>query len=213
MKTTLCVALLGANGKAGSILLSSLIENGFRVHALVRNRQSLMIEESDALRVHVGDATNEETLLTALRDCDIIVNAISNRGNAAPISSRVTEIILKYLSTNEDTRYFVITGKTVKAERDAFSMGTILQRRILSLLYPGIVKGKQDEYRMLKASDAQWTLIRCPLLTDDDASGYEVSGSRCGGRSLPKKGLAAFILAEIKNREYARKSPFVYNAD
>ena len=209
MNSTQRIALIGSNGKAGSVILSELIANHFHVNALVREHKNIPNISSDLLHVHVGDATNEEVLISLIKDCDVIINACSNRGNKAPVSLAITKNINKLVNNN--TRYFVITGKTVKSTTDEFSLSTVLQRIILSKMYPEIVKNKQEEYAFLQQSSIPWTLIRCPLLVDGDTRKYSVSERKCKGKQITKNSLAAFLITEIGNAKYMQKCPFVFN--
>ena len=168
-------------------------------------------ENEDLLQIHVGDAADGNVLSALIKDCDVIINACSSRGNDRPISTVISDIIMKCLSGNKTIRYFVITGKTVKSGKDSFSLTTMLQRKYLKKLYPAIVRNKQDEHDMLYSSSINWTLVRCPLLVDGESTACSASEKRCSGKALTKKGLAAFILSEIKNGDFQNKSPFVFS--
>jgi len=204
------IALLGANGKAGSVLLTRLVSAGFGVNALIRNADETKLSSAQEIRVLVGDVLDPGILEELIRDSGIIVNAISNRGNSRPISSEVTNRILSLIDGRKDVRYFVITGKTVKSRYDRFSIRTTLQRRMLRKAYPEIVDSKQEEYRILERSSANWTLIRCPMIVDSDLDRYQTSLTSCNGSQISRTGLAKFIITEIEKGEHIRKAPFVY---
>lgn len=61
------------------------------------------------------------------------------------------------------------------------------------------------------SSRGNWTLIRVPLIVDGDDDSVSVSESRCSGKSVTKKGVAAFLLKEIDEERFLKKSPFVYS--
>jgi putative NADH-flavin reductase len=207
------IALIGSNGKAGSVILSELIANHFHVNALVRDQRNLPCISSNLLHMYIGDATDETVLADLIKDCDVIINACSNRGNKTPVSSDITKKIINLMNSKPADRYLVITGKTVKSASDSFSIRTVIQRMLLRMMYPKIVQNKQEEYFYLKQSTINWTMVRCPLLVDGETKDYSVSENRCDGNQLTKQSLALFLISEIRNAKYIRKCPFVFNTN
>ncbi|KAF9527298.1 hypothetical protein CPB83DRAFT_856311 [Crepidotus variabilis] len=63
----------------------------------------------------------------------------------------------------------------------------------------------------LKASKLDWTLVRVPVLTNQDKedtfAGYVGDGKT--GNALTKKAFAAFCVGEVEKREWVRKAPFI----
>lgn len=205
------IALIGATGKAGSVVLSELLTTGYKVKALVRDPSKLKTPENPLLDIIVGDITNGNVNDQLFREADIIINCLSNTGNPNPISSLVTKQVITRLQNNTNKRYFVVTGKTVKSNKDKFSLVTYLQRKYLISHYPDIVKDKQKEYLELAKSSINWTLIRCPLIIDGENIPYHLSISRCKGKSITKLSLAKFIIEEIEKKEFISKSPYLFN--
>lgn len=205
------IALIGATGKAGSVVLSELLTTGYKVKALVRNPSKLKIPDNPLLDIIVGDITNGNVSDQLFREADIIINCLSNTGNPKPISSLVTKQVITRLQNKTNKRYFVVTGKTVKSNNDKFSLVTYLQRKYLISHYPDIVNDKQKEYLELAKSSINWTLIRCPLIIDGENNPYHLSISRCKGKSITKLSLAKFIIEEIEKKEFISKSPYLFN--
>ena len=210
MNTTINVALIGATGKAGSVILDELLCNGYSVKALVRTIGKLSITNRNYLTVIEGNINERERLLESITGASVIINASSNTGNKNPISSLLTRSIIDSINGNTLVRYFVITGKTVKTDHDQFSFITYFQRKYLIKKYPEIMKSKQEEYRILKESNAMWTMIRCPRIVDGECEGYSVSEKSCKGKEITKKGLARFIIDEIKKPTYLKKAIYLY---
>ena len=215
MKTTEYsrIALIGANGKAGSAILSALLNSGFRVRALVRQPERLQ-SAHPLLEVRIGDATAPGVLEALLDGCDVVINAASNTNNPAPISSFITRSVLANLQSRQEAgsgaRYFVLTGKTVPCAGDTFSAGTLMQRFILNRMFPAIMKDKRAELALLQKSGVNWTLIRCPLIVSGDPVAFRAAKNACGGKSVTAANIAEFIIHELDDREWERTAPFVY---
>lgn len=68
------VVLIGASGYVGGAILKELLERGWKVKALVRNPQKILIKNPD-LTVDKLDVSNEAALVTALKGYDTVISA------------------------------------------------------------------------------------------------------------------------------------------
>lgn len=205
------VALLGATGKAGSVILRELLDRGFAVRALVRDPRKAMPAVAGGLETLAGDARDEAAIRGLIEGCGAIVNAASNAGNPEPISESVTRMILGLLEDRPSVRYLVITGRTVAARGDRPSWAAFKQRGYVHRLYPAIARSKQAEYARLRSSGASWTLVRCPLMVDGGGRAYAAEDRACRGNAVTKEALARFLADELEKGEWLRRSPFVYS--
>lgn len=73
MKSTQRIALIGSNGKAGSVILAELLSNHFQVNALVREQRNITNISNDLLHVFIGDATEESVIAALIKDCDVLL--------------------------------------------------------------------------------------------------------------------------------------------
>lgn len=78
--------------------------------------------------------------------------------------------------------------------------------------YPETTTDKQKEYELLQDSNLDWTLVRLPLihLTEENFP-IETNLQDCKGEGISAADLAEFLVSQIKDSEYIRKSPFLYN--
>jgi putative NADH-flavin reductase len=205
------IAILGANGRAGSAILDTCLQSGFKVKALFRDAQKCPQLNSGSLTKLVGDATEKSVLEAVISGCDVVINATSNKANPGPISCKVTRLILEIIQNQPGLRYFVVTGKTIKGPNDTFSLTTFLERKVMEKAFSEIMKSKNEELQALYDSDSAWTLIRCPLIVDKEPKGYVASLSKCPGREVSRRNIAAFIIEELAKKEYLRQPVFVYD--
>jgi putative NADH-flavin reductase len=208
---SITVALIGATGKAGNVILSELLSYGYKVKVLVRTISSLKVINNNALQVIIGNATNDMNIKELLSGCDVVVNACSNRGNDHPISYEVTSNIIDVINQDKSIRYFVVTGKTLKTENDMFSLKTYFERMYLKRKYPAIIASKEEEYRALKKSIINWTIIRCPMICDSTNEHYIASIHKCKGKQISKTNIAKFINEEINKKNFVLKAPYLFD--
>ena len=204
------IGLIGATGKAGSVILSELLQNNHKVIILVRDPSRLTIKYNENLSIIVGDATDALKIDGLVRNADIIIDASNARKGEPPITKIVTNHLIAHMERSQK-RLFVLAGKTVENESDRFSVLTLFERFLLSLLFPDIVRGKAESLNLLKESSINWTMVRCPFIVDNDSMDFHLSEERCKGKTISKKSIAAFILDEIKKEQFIFKAPFIYN--
>lgn len=73
------VLILGATGGIGGELMRQLCERGWDVHALRRGKAE-MAGKRDGITWIAGDAMDSEAVLSASRDCSVIVHAVNPPG-------------------------------------------------------------------------------------------------------------------------------------
>ena len=204
------IAILGANGRAGSAILKLCLQNGFKVKALFRDLHKCPEIDSNSLVKIAGNATEKSILEELISGCNIVINAISNKANPAPISSSVTALVIDIINKKPDVRYFVITGKTIKTISEKFSLSTFLERRIMEKAFPEIMRSKNEELGLLAKSSIKWTLIRIPLIVDKEIQKFNTSLTKCKGKEINRMNIASFIIDEIDKKEYLQKAPYLY---
>lgn len=204
------IGLIGATGKAGSVILAELLKQGYHTTVLVRNPDRLKIRDKYNLTIIIGDATILEDAKAFINNVDVVIDASGSRKGESPITKIVTENIISNLQ-NQEKRLFQLAGKTLKDENDLFSFKTWFERKMLSILFPDIMKAKSESLALLKRSSIKWTLVRCPYIVDSSNDSFNISLDKCKGKAISKKGISSFIINEIKEKKYLFKSPFIYN--
>lgn len=70
------IFLTGASGFVGRDLLQRLVDQGYLVRCLVRRETAATLPQLAGVEVHIGDATDPESLNTSMRGCDAVINLI-----------------------------------------------------------------------------------------------------------------------------------------
>ena len=207
------VALLGATGMTGGFLLEDLLTSGYQVRALARSPQKLDAMSS-RITVVKGDATNPEAIKELLNGSDIIISAIgpvNGDGLAAKtISTRTTGNIIKTMREFSIERYIVVSGAAVTVPGDSRNITGWLVQKSAMLTLRDTLKDKQAEYQLLADSDINWTLVRCPLISDDPflAPAIESLASP-SAFSLRAGELSRFIVEIVGSGRFIRQAPFL----
>lgn len=78
--------------------------------------------------------------------------------------------------------------------------------------YAEATKNKQVEYELLCESDADWTLVRLPMIElTDEWRKIETSLIDCLGDTISASNLAYFLIDQIENGAFVQKAPFLTN--
>jgi putative NADH-flavin reductase len=92
------VAILGANGKAGSAILKEAKKRGLEVTAIVRNKEKIT-DGTPVIEKDVYQLTTED-----IKDFDVLVSALGFWGDVSEFTGSTQHLI--DILTNQDTRLY-----------------------------------------------------------------------------------------------------------
>jgi len=211
MEQTNKIAVIGGTGKAGKYLFKRLIDQNFRIKVLVRNPDKLNITNPLIEKV-IGDVRNYESVYSLIEGCGSVVSTLGQTRGEDPIFSQAATTIVKAMNALNVKRYVVITGLTIDTIHDKKSFKTKLLSGIMKICYPAVITDKQKEYDILTDSNLDWTVIRLPLIKQTEASGnIKISLTDCPGKEIGSTDLADFIINQLSDNRFIRKSPFISN--
>ncbi|MEX0988696.1 MAG: NAD(P)H-binding protein [Actinomycetota bacterium] len=187
------VAIFGATGRTGRLVVDDALARGFDVTAFVRRTPDPAFDQ--AVRVVTGDARDPEHVRAALEGADAVVSVLAIREGTEPTTelSEATHTIIEAMRAHGPRR-LVLTVNT-----------SVFHDRPVSPPF-GIVA---DEHRrnvaLLRAtSDLDWTVLAPMFLTDDPPSGRvrtEVD-AKAPGKGLTRADLATAVLDAIAHEDW-----------
>jgi putative NADH-flavin reductase len=202
------VALIGATGKAGKYVVKELLTRGFELKILLRHPEGYPAAPS--VEIIKGDIKDPETTRLLLEGCDVVISTIGQLKGEPLISGLSTENILLAMHEYRIKRYIYIAGLTIDVPGDKKSPHNEEMTAFMKRSFPEIVADKQRAFELLSGSEADWTLVRLPFITQTDASGQLVINLEdCPGDHINTTDLAKFLVLQITDRDYIRKAPFV----
>lgn len=205
------IAVIGGTGKSGTYLVKELLKQSYSIRLLHRN-PAKVTSSHPLLEVVQGDARNGEAIDRLLQGCAAVISTLGQPKGEASIFSRATNNVLEAMKKNGIRRYIVTTGLSVdspgdqKNERVKFATGWMYEN------YPETTADKQLEQEYLQESSLDWTLVRLPLIVlSDESLPVQVSLEDCPGESIRAIDLAHFLVGQLSDQQYVRKSPFIAN--
>ncbi len=165
------IAILGASGKLGDLLIGRALELGHQVQALTRDPRRIK-RTNERLTVIQGDAETGEGLDAVVERCQFAVSAL---GSATPTIERcIAQLVRSLESIKRLERFVLISRLGVGDSRgQAAKVSGLLQSR-LPVLLPPIYRDLGAAEGLVRVSRLPYTILRATRLTDDRPSGTAV---------------------------------------
>ena len=202
------VLVFGASGATGHNLVSQAVEKGHHVRAFVRDPSKLKIENKN-LNIFQGDVSNYQQVEDAVKDQEAVISAL---GASTPFKRNFTlikgiENIVGAMTKFHVERLVYQSFLGVKENRS--ELGFLLDR-VVSMLLKSSIQDHEVKEDIVTNSNLQWTIVRCPLLTNGPLTGKYIEGERIQSASilpsLSRADVADFILKELQEKQYIKKS-------
>jgi len=220
------IVVLGATGAAGIVLVREALNTvqGITLVLYVRSPQKLPQEIAAHRDVVVvtGQLTDADALSKALEGADAVVSTIGPavmRGPFHPTGTplaKAYELLIRIMRAQGVRRLVALGTGSIKDQNDKFSYGFYTLIAAVAVLahtaYKDII-AIGDVVRN-EGHDLDWTIVRVPVLTDQDCKEYVAGyvGDGCTGLYLSRAAFAAFVLNELRENNWVRKAPLLSNA-
>ncbi len=199
------LAILGASGRTGRLIVEQALAAGHDVRVLVRTPAKLGFTHA-RLRVVAGDATDAENVQRVAEGCDGVISALGPTKDRHDICSAAAVHVIGA----GVKRYVAISGAAIDVPGDSKDVVGRLVSLLVRTLSPAVFRDKVHEHELLAKSSVGWTLVRAPRLVDKPASGKTRSSlARSPGASIARADLAAYALACASDGSLIGKAPFV----
>jgi putative NADH-flavin reductase len=205
------LAIFGGTGRTGLLLVRQALEKGYEVSALARTPSKLDIQ-NDKLTVISGDVTKAEAVARTLTGTEAALSVLGPADNAPTFTvSRGMAHIVAAMQTQGIRRLIVTAGAGVSDPLDAPGPLNHIMSLLLKLVAKNVLADMSKVVDTVRASDLDWTIVRLPMLTDDPQTSQPRVGyvGRGMGARIGRAAIAAFMLGQISDTTYLRKSPVI----
>ncbi|MDD0817471.1 NADH-flavin reductase [Bacillus sp. MB353a] len=211
MESTNKIAILGANGKAGKILVNEALEKGYQVKILTRNSTNTE-KINENIETIIGDARNFSTIQDLLQGCSAVINAVGQPKNESYIFSTVTKHILEAMKESKIKRYIVISGGSLNVTGDQKGIVNKIGATLFKLFLPKMMQDKYKELQIIQNSEVDWTIVRLPFVIEGNGIGsIKESLVDMPGIKIQNGDIAPFVIKQINSDKYVGKCPFISN--
>ncbi len=205
------IAVIGGTGKSGKYLVSQLLSRGQALKLLVRDAKRSPFHHP-LIELVEGDARQYAAVDSLIRGCCAVISTLGQPKGESPIFSAATANVLRAMGEYGVKRFILTTGLNVDTPFDKKGVRTSAATEWMRANYAATTADKQQEYALLAESDVEWTLVRLPLIElTGNESNIAVSLEDCPGEKISSTDLANFLIAQLVEKAFWRKSPFLAN--
>jgi len=207
------LAVFGATGRTGQHLVKQALERGYRVNAFTRSPDKLKANGGN-LKLVKGDIQNAEKVEEAVAGADAVISMLGPHENKPTFTvSEGTQHILDAMGKHGIERLVVSAGAGVSVPEDEPRPLNRLINFLLKLVSRWVYEDMKRTVDTVRRSDLKWTVVRVPMLSDDEPTG-EVKVGYVGkgmGMRITRADMARFILDQVESKEYVHKAPAISN--
>jgi uncharacterized protein YbjT (DUF2867 family) len=202
------IAVFGATGATGRLVISEALRQGHAAWAFTRRREAWLLGRPGLLPV-VGELNDLEAVTRALAARDAAIVTLGHREDSPPdLLERSVERILEGMTLHRVKRLIYLSALGVGDSRDA--SGLLYGRVFRPLFYARAHRDHERAEALIRASGVDWTIVRPPRLTNGPAEGFEVNPASLGVAAyLSRNDLSHFLVDQLRSSTHLRKSPLV----
>jgi putative NADH-flavin reductase len=208
------VAVFGASGRTGGLLVERCLAAGYEVTALVRTPATFAWR--DRVRVMEGSVFDAEAVRRTIAGAEVVLSALGARSlKKEDVLERAVPLIVEAMRA-EGVRRIVVLGGSSAIAGSLDKQPAMVRWFLRRVLYEGVLKwpsvAQRAQWEALKGSGLDWTMVLPPMLTEGKGRGK----FRVDGEALPPRGsriaradVADFMVAQIGSGEWVGEGVYV----
>jgi putative NADH-flavin reductase len=208
------IAVFGANGPTGRLLVRRALDAGHAVTAVTRHPDDFPLRD-DRLTVLDGDVLNPAAAEGAVAGQDAVLSTLGTpySRKAITLYSRGVANIIGAMTRQRVRRLVCVSsGATDPDERfrdtgGGFYFENALKPMIIYTIGRTLYADMRRMENLLRDSDLDWTIVRpSGLFGTEEVTDYRIAEDFIAGRYTSRLDLADFVLRQADDRHYARKA-------
>jgi putative NADH-flavin reductase len=207
------IAIFGGTGRTGQHLVQQALEKGHQVVVLARNPAKLTLK-NPGLSIVQGDVKDVKAVEQTITGVDAVFSVLGPTSNEPTfeVSQGMTNI-LSAMKKQSVRRLVISAGAGVGDPNDAPKLFNHVMNFLLKVMAKNVLADMTKVVEMVRSSDLDWTVVRLPMLTDNPKTGSIKVGyvGKGMGSRIARGDIADFMLAQLSDKTYIRKSPAISN--
>ena len=204
------ILVLGAAGKTGKAIVEQALAAGHEVTSFVHTPDDYT---QAGVRVVSGDARDRDSILTAVRGQDAVLDAL---GGHLPFVETTLETdtarnVIEAMKEAGVRRLIVVS--TIGEGESSANVHSFYKHLIMPTLLRGVMKDKASMEAEVEASGIDWTIVRPAGLTDGESKGVRVVWPETGEkvRFIARVDVAHFMIEQLGSTEYLHQAVGIAN--
>lgn len=199
------IAVIGAKGRTGIILVEELLQRGHKVHGLGFGGSP--VDHPD-FKWFSGDATNRLDLLACIEGVSVVISTLGHTRKTKKQIQTLSMHLLCDLLKDKKTRVISMTGTGVRKAGDKPSLLDRLLTIGVKLIDPKRVSDGIDHAKVLEDSSLDFTILRVLKLANGTKKQPYRLTSGGPAMNLTNRRTVADILADLaESEQWSRQMP------
>lgn len=186
------IGIIGASGKAGSLILKEALTRGHEVTAIVRDEAKVQIQGASVLEKDVFDLKAED-----IKEFDVVVNAFGAAPGKEHLHVDAGKILIEAMKGAPQTKLIVVGGAGSLFVDEAKTIRVLDTPEFPKEYFATAFNQSKNLGDLQNATDIQWTFI-------SPSAFFDPQGNRTGGYKLGKDNL----LVNSKGESYVSYADF-----
>ncbi|WP_424952778.1 NAD(P)-dependent oxidoreductase [Deinococcus sp.] len=205
------LALLGATGRTGRLLVDQALERGHTLTLLARDPGGLHVQQ-DRVTVVRGDARDAAVYPELLHGAGAVLSALGPvKGGSHDVMTLAARHLAGASAAQQVVRLVTLTGAGVPHPGDTPKLIDRAIRGLLRLTQPAVLADAVRHAEIVRASTLAWTVVRVPRLTD--GPDRAVLAGRVGTIRpfITRASAAHFMLDVLSDPDMVGQAPAISN--
>lgn len=186
------IGIIGASGKAGSLILKEALTRGHEVTAIVRDEAKVQIQGASVLEKDVFDLKAED-----IKEFDVVVNAFGAAPGKEHLHVDAGKILIEAMKGAPQTKLIVVGGAGSLFVDEAKTIRVLDTPEFPKEYFATAYNQSKNLGDLQNATSIQWTFI-------SPSAFFDPQGNRTGGYKLGKDNL----LVNSKGESYVSYADF-----
>lgn len=203
------VIVFGASGETGRLVVTSGLQQMHGITAFVRDPSKLGIQDQN-LTFFQGDVSKYKDVECALEGHDGVISAL---GASTPFKRNraIVDGIANIVNAMKRQKVSRLIYQSFVGVREFRSELGFLLNNLVPVALNSVIKDHEAKEQIIVQSDLLWTIVRCAMLTNGEATGKYRVGEHIEPQSLmptiSREDVADFMIKQLTDNQYYYKKP------
>lgn len=208
------VAIFGASGATGRLLVRRCADAGYQITALLRHPETFPLRM--LVRSVPGSAFDSTAVARTIEGADVVLSALGARSiKKEDVLERAVPQIVTAMQ-HEGVRRIIVLG-SAGARTDALDKQPAWRRWVVEhIVYNTLLKwpvaSQRSQYATLSSSGLDWTMAMPPMLTNGSGRGkwrIDPDALPPGASHISREDVADFMMQQIDDPQWIGKAVYI----
>jgi putative NADH-flavin reductase len=205
------ITILGASGRIGQLLVPLALANGHQITALTHTKNPFTPQTG--LRVLQGDISDPIMMQQATEGSQVIISTLGSWGTKQKTTlSRAMNTLVPLLEADGSSSLVIsLTGAAALIDTDQPSFLDTVNRWLLLLIAPKILRDAETHIKTLQTSTINWKVVRAPVMNDKPHQAYVLRATLAAPwLTIARQSVAHCLLDLAESDQWQQQAPVIY---